>query len=341
MTTGEDPFAILGLQQEASPDEVKRAYRRLAMRWHPDRNPSLLAANEFKRVHAAYELLLDAERLAEWQEAQSTAPAMDGGGKVGDDLTQALTLTLEEAASGCRKAIDLLQRVVCSTCRASGRLRHQNSVPCPRCSGCGRVARAAGRTSRCDGCAGRGYLRETDCPDCSGRGWRQETRTLSVSVPAGVFEGERLRLARQAPMAAEDVIAGDLYLEIRLAAHPLFVVDGQHLHCRVPVSVFRLLCGGSVEVPTLAGTVRLEIPACLPHSVERRLPGLGFPGRRRTATGDLIVHLQRIDPVGIGSDDRPLLEELEARLAAEIHRRAPELAAWEQVMHARRNFDGC
>ena len=341
MITGEDPFAVLGLQQEASLDEVKRAYRRLAMRWHPDRNPSLLAANEFKRVHAAYELLLDAERLAEWQQTQSTVPETEGGGKVGDDLTQALTLTLEEAALGCRKAVELLQRVACTTCRSSGRLKHQNSVPCPRCSGCGRVVRAGGRTSRCDGCAGRGYLRETDCPDCAGSGWGQEMRTLSVSVPAGVLEGERLRLARQAPLAAHDAIAGDLYLEIRLAVHPLFVLDGQNLHCRVPVSVFRLLCGGSIEVPTLAGTARLEIPACLPRSVEWRLPGLGFPGKRRAAAGDLVVHLHRIDPVEIGSDDRPLLEELEARLAAEIHQRAPDLAAWEQQMHARRNFDGC
>ncbi len=339
MTICDNPFTVLGVAQEASLDEVRRAYRRLAMHWHPDRNPSAAAGSEFKRVHAAYELLLDPQRLAEWRQAQAAGVAAAGAaaGKTGEDLTQALTLTLEEAAQGCRKEIELWQRLGCSSCRGRGRVQHNHSVPCPLCSGCGRVARAGGGTSRCDGCAGRGYLRETACPDCAGSGWVEEARTLSVSVPAGLVDGERLRLARQAPLAPGDAIAGDLYLEIRLAEHPLFVLQGRDLHCQVPVSVFRWLCGGCIEVPTLRGTSRLELPACAPPLAEQRLPGLGFPDKRQATAGDLVLHLQRIYPQDVGSDDLALLETLETRLAVDLGRRAPQLAAWALQMRARRN----
>ncbi len=338
MTICENPYTVLGVPQEASPDEVRRAYRRLAMRWHPDRNPSAVAGSEFKRVHAAYELLLDPQRLAEWRQAQAAgdATASAATGQTGEDLTQALTLTLEEAAQGCRKEIELWQRVGCSSCRGRGFVQHNHSVPCSRCSGCGRVAREGGRTSRCDGCAGRGYLRETSCPDCAGSGWVDEARTLSVSVPAGLVDGERLRLARQAPLAPGDAIAGDLYLEIRLAEHRLFVLQGRDLHCQVPVSVFRWLCGGGIEVPTLRGTTRLELAACAPLAAQR-LRGLGFPDKRQAAAGDLVVHLQRTYPQDVGSDDLALLEILEARLAKDLDRRAPPLAAWALQMRVRRN----
>jgi molecular chaperone DnaJ len=340
MSNCEDPFAILGVSREASIDEVKRAYRRLAMHWHPDRNSSPAAECQFQRVHAAYELFLDQQRLAEWQQTTVTMAESSeaSAGNAGDDLTQGLTLTLEEAAQGCSKNIELVHRVRCVTCRASGRVQHNHSVACARCSGCGRVARKGGGTNRCEGCAGRGYLRETPCPDCAG-GWRRETRTLAVRVPPGLVDGERLRLARQAPPTpgGEGAKAGDLYLEISIAAHPLFVLDGRDVHCEVPVSVFRLLCGGHIEVPTLIGTASLEFPSGAKLPLEQRMPGLGFPAKRGRAAGDLVVHLLGVYPDSVSPQDIELLTAMEERLLADLDRRAPQLAAWELQMRARRH----
>ncbi|MEF8698423.1 MAG: DnaJ C-terminal domain-containing protein [Candidatus Accumulibacter sp. UW26] len=349
MSDFEDPFSILGVRPEASQEELKRAYRRLAMQWHPDRNPSVMAESEFKRVQAAYELCLDPLRLAEWQQAQA-ARATNGtserraAARSADDLTQILTLSLEEAARGCRRNIDLMHRFRCPACRGSGRLQHRHSVACHACSGCGRLVRKGGGTSLCEACSGRGYLRETACPDCAASGWRQELRTLMVTVPPGMLDGERLRLARQAPLPADDAaiagddaaIAGDVYLEIRLAAHPLFALCGRDLHCQVPVSIFRLLAGGRVEVPTLQGTTRFALSPSPQLAQEHRLPGLGYPDKRGRAAGDLVVHLQRSIPEAVGSEDVALLEKLEERLADDLDRRAPQLAAWERQMRTRR-----
>ncbi len=340
MTLSEDPFSILGVDRQAPLAEVKRAYRRLAMLWHPDRNPSPAAEREFRRVHAAYELLLDPQRLADWQQTQAAGASArrSEAENVGEDCLQELTLTLEEAARGCRRNIELTHHVRCRICSGSGRLQHPHSVPCPVCSGCGRVAKKGGRTSRCEVCVGRGYLRETDCPECSGSGWCTELRTLAVTVPPGLLDGERLRLARQAPLppGSDGTIAGDLYLEIRLAVHPLFVVQGRDLHCQVPVSIFRLLCGGSIEVPTLTGTARVELPPSAHQVAEERLRGLGFPAKGGSAAGDLVVRVLGIYPQGVTAEDRELLAALEARLAADLDRRAPQLAAWALQMRARR-----
>lgn len=339
MTLRDDPFTILGVKEEASREEVKRAYRRMAMFWHPDRNPSPIAGSEFKRVHAAYELLCDPQRLAVWRQtsAAEATPGDPVAENVGADLVQALILTLEEAASGCRRNVELIDCVPCHNCAGSGRVQHDHLVPCPACSGCGRVSRASGRTSRCDICAGRGYLRETACSDCTGSGWQQALRTLAVTVPPGLLDGERLRLTRQAPrpVGGEKAVAGDLYLEIRFAAHALFVLQGRDLHCQVPVSVFRRLAGGRVEVPTLTGSASLELSPWAQQPGEHRLPGYGYPGKRARAAGDLVVHLASIDP-HVGPEDIELLEGLEDRLAADLDRRAPELAAWELQMRARR-----
>jgi molecular chaperone DnaJ len=338
----EDPFFVLGIAREASRDEIKGAYRRLAMRWHPDRNPSPAAAVEFKRVHAAYELLLDDERLATWQQAQRDAAADCAGDRaavVGEDHVQVLPLTLEQAAAGCRRTVELLQRVRCSTCSGSGRVQHSHSVPCPACSGCGRVVRAGGRTGRCDSCGGRGYLRETACPDCAGSGWRNEVRTLEVTVPPALLAGERLRLARQAPLPAGDGcrIAGDLYLEISLLTHDFFDLAGPDLHCRVPLSIFRLLSGGRVEVPTLGGTTWIDLPPWPATAGGHRLPGLGFPGKGVRVAGDLVLHPEAIHPQVAAREDCQLLELLEWRLAGDLERRAPLLADWQERLRARRD----
>lgn len=355
MTFTHDPFITLGLHRDASREEVKRAYRRLAMRWHPDRNPSAAAESEFKRIKAAYELLLDPQAYAEWNAANAArqagaASAADSAESAPEgaaepaatgaaDVTQRLDLTLAEAAHGCQKTVELTRSARCPTCAGSGRVHHAHSVPCAQCSGCGRVRGERGGTRVCAGCAGRGYLREADCADCAGSGWRTHTRTLAVRVPAGVLDGERLRLARQAT-AAGDGAAGDLYLELRIAAHPLFALHGRDLHCTVPLSIFRLLLGGRIDVPTLDGLAPLDLPpgGAPAHAgesgagAELRLPGRGFPKKHGRGAGDLLVRLQPVYPTQLGAADAKLLEKLEASLRDDLARRAPALAEWAELL---------
>ncbi|MCM8625044.1 DnaJ C-terminal domain-containing protein [Accumulibacter sp.] len=342
MSSNEDPFVVLGVSRGASPEEVKRAYRRLAMFWHPDRNPSAAAESEFKRIHAAYESYLDPQRLAALEQPDEEGAADQGGQAAGDevgaDLTQVLILTLEEAALGCRKNVELVHSVRCAACRNSGRIQHRNSVPCPACSGCGRVSCGSGRTSRCTGCSGRGYLYETACPECAGTGWRPELRTLSVTVPPGLLDGERLRLSRQAPLppGGTRMRPGDLYLEVAFAEHPLFNLQGRDIHCHVPVSVIFMLCGGAIEVPTLFGTVSVELPRHAHQSPEQRFAGLGYPDKQASLAGDLVIHLQAIYPQELPDMDLELLAGIEERVAADPGRCSPALAAWNERMRLRR-----
>jgi len=350
MRKTDDPFALLGLRQSASLEDVKRAYRRLAMRWHPDRNPSAAAESEFKRIKAAYELILDPQRYAQWQEERAAGEPADespddpaespepSAGPTGDDLTQGLTLTLEEAAHGCVKSIELARSTRCSPCHGTGRVQRTHSVPCAQCNGVGRLRGDNNGSRLCEGCGGKGYLRETDCPECGGSGWRKKLRTLSVRVPAGIMPGERLRLARQARHGPEgEGAAGDLYLEIRLAAHALFELQQRDLHCTVPVSIFRLLGGGAIDVPTLGGSSVLELRPYPGHGLDYRLPAQGFPKKHGRGAGDLIVHLRPVYPAHFGAKDLALLERLEASLAGDLEQRAPELAAWAERLREQQN----
>lgn len=343
MKQSDDPYAVLGLRRTASLEDVKRAYRRLAMRWHPDRNPTATAEAEFKRIKAAYEFILDPQRHAQWQQSGSSGHAAPHDeppepAATGDDLTQSLILTLEEAAHGCIKSVELVRSTRCTPCHGSGRVQHTHSVPCAQCNGIGRVRGDSRGTRLCEGCGGRGYLRETDCTECAGSGWRKKLRTLSVRVPAGILHGERLRLARQARHGPEgEGTAGDLYLEIRLAAHALFELRERDLHCSVPVSIFRLLSGGAIDVPTLHGSVPLDLLAYPGHGLDYRLPAQGFPKKHGRGAGDLLLHLQPVYPRHFSAKDRALLERLEASLAGDLAQRAPELAVWAERLREQQN----
>ncbi len=340
MKHAKDPYSLLGLGPTASLEEVKRAYRRLAMRWHPDRNPSAAAESEFKRIRAAYELILDPQRYAQWQQEAASGKAAPDEAAVSpspaEDHFQTLVLSLEEAAQGCVKPIELVRSSRCTPCHGSGRVKLNHSVFCSLCKGVGSL-RSAGRGTRtCDGCDGRGYLREADCEECSGSGWRKKSRTLSVKVPPGIVQGERLRLARQARNGPEgEAAAGDLYLEIRLAPHPLFELQERELHCRVPVSIFRLLCGGELAVPTVNGSTLLELQPYPEHGLDYCCAGQGFPKKHGRGASDLFVHLCPVYPQQLGAKERALLERLEHSVNADPKLRAAELGAWIALMEER------
>lgn len=347
-----DPFNVLGLSRTASPTEVKRAFRRLAMHWHPDRNATREAEERFKQIKAAYELILDPERLAAWDAKENQArtaneasrkkktanpspedanTSTDTDAAASSDTSHiTLHLELEEAAFGCTKTIRLLSEHPCAECHGRGQHEHSHSLPCSDCHGVGHIR--SGRTSHaCTTCAGRGYVRITRCSVCDGSGWKKEIRHLEVRIPAGMLPGERLRLARQYH-PREGAPVSDLFIAIAIHPHPLLSLEGCHLECSVPVSIFRLLHGGEIEIPTLGGTQFIPLNAYPAHPLEYLLPGLGYPGRHGRAAGHLHVHLRAVYPSSLDEAERKLLARLDKAMQAQAAHIAPELAAWETCL---------
>ena len=339
-----DPFKTLGLAWGAGAEEAKRAYRRLVMQWHPDRNPSPEAEETFKRIKAAFELVSDPLRFAEWQAQRERTPDTpppgaapeadeDNDGYEGEPAPE-VSLSLEEAAFGCEKEVAVERRATCDNCDGSGEVNLGRSQPCRHCSGCGRLRDPKGTTVVCGNCGGKGFTARDSCRTCDGLGMAVRRQTFQVRVPAGVKSGDRIRLAGRVGKAA----AADLILHIVLAPHELFELQGQDLHCRVPVSIFRLLAGGAVEVPTLAGSESIELKPWPAHGLDYRLPGQGFPGRGRRKAGDLRVSFEPVHPRPGSAVARELLEGLEALLQDDLAAWAPELETWHEKL-ARRSLD--
>jgi molecular chaperone DnaJ len=329
-----DPYALLGVNSDATSAEIKRAFRRLAMEWHPDRNPSRDAEERFKQIKAAYELVLDPERLAEWRATRATASATSASTDEAPNLL--LSIELEEAASGCTRTISLATDAHCSACAGSGKIEHLQSIACSSCKGVGKV-RGGRHSSTCQLCGGRGYVRISPCGECAGRGWLRSERSLQVRIPAGIQPGERLRLARQhRPHAGKP--AEDLYVTLEFLPHPFFKLDGRDLLCTVPVNIFRLLHGGVIDVPTLSGMHPLDIEPYPQHGLDYRIPGLGYPGRHGRGAGIMKINLQPVfpsRPQELSDTDRKLLLRLEKAMLNEQSRQAPELSEWQQKLRTR------
>jgi molecular chaperone DnaJ len=333
-----DPFVILGLSRGASAEEVKRAYRRQAMRWHPDRNPTRETEEQFKSIKAAYELLLDAGRRHEWESKHPADTGMDADhsdhGDDGEAFEIMVHLDLEEAAAGCTRTIALAARHPCDDCQGQGHIEHRTSVACAICRGVGQVR--SGRSSTpCGACKGRGYVRKTACPRCTGNGWIATERQIQVRIPAGTQPGERLRLPRQ--HRPHDGPAGDLFVIVAFHTHPFFTLDGKDLHCDVPVNLFRLLHAGPLTVPTLTGMQEITIEPYPGQGLDYCLPGLGYPGRHGRGAGQLCLHLRPVFPQHLSDAERKLLLRLEKAMLGDLVTRAPELAAWERKLRHRQS----
>ena len=321
---------VLGVAADASPAEVKRAYRRLAMRWHPDRNDHPEAVERFKEINAAYERLLavDDENGAE---SEDDEPAGENPSpRRAADIRLNIELSLEEAAAGCRRKLRYVRGKPCPTCAGSGEAGIARTRFCGACHGSGRVRDGRRGLSTCGTCGGRGLFTERICPDCGGSGREAGEVELEIGVPPGMLAGDELRLAGQGEPANGELAAGDLYLTVVIRSHPLFRMQGRDLFFTMPVSALALIAGGEIEVPVPGGRTTLSLEPGDAAARELRVPAKGFPGRGKNPSGDLVVHLQPVFPTALGKKQRKALLEAEALLQAKADTMLPDIATWRR-----------
>ena len=363
-----DYYEVLGVNRDASEDDIKKAYRKLAMKHHPDRNPDNPKAEEqFKEAKEAYEILSDAGKRAAYDQYGHAGvdPTMAagaggfrggrpdfgdfseafgdifgdifGGGRQrsnvyrGADLRYNLEITLEQAARGTETRIRIPTMEECATCHGSGAKPGTQPTTCPTCGGHGQVRMQQGFFSiqqTCPRCHGSGKIVESPCPTCHGAGRLKQHKTLSVKIPAGIDEGDRIRLAGEGEAGANGGPPGDLYVVIHLQAHPVFQRDHNDLHCEMPISFTTAALGGELEIPTLDGHARLKIPAETQSGKVFRLRGKGIRGVRSSGSGDLLCHVVVETPVNLTPRQKELLQELEAINIKDGGRHNPRAKSW-------------
>ena len=346
-----DLYEVLGVAKNASDDEIKKAYRRLAMKYHPDRNPDDKVAEEnFKDAKLAYEVLADARKRAAYDQfghagieggpggggPGGAGPNFSdifgdifgdifsgggGGGRGGRDsayrgadLRYMLDLTLEEAVFGTTAKIRVPTLVGCQHCNGSGAKKGTKPAQCPTCNGVGQVRMQQGFFSiqqTCPRCHGRGVVIMDPCEHCHGHGRVEEQKTLSVKVPAGVDNGDRIRLSGEGEAGEGGGPAGDLYVQIRVKPHPIFTREENDLFCEVPISFTMAALGGEMEVPTLDGRVALKIPSETQTGRVFRLRGKGVKSVRGGLQGDLLCKVTVETPVNLTRKQKDLLEQFE------------------------------
>lgn len=346
-----DFYEVLGVQKGATDAELKKAYRKKAMELHPDRNKDNPGSETaFKEVNEAYDVLKDADKKAAYDRFGHAAfeggmgggPRQGGGGDFssafsdvfedlfgdfmggrggaqraarGSDLRYNLRVSLEEAFGGRQKTIAVTTSVACDSCSGTGASGGAEPSNCPTCSGMGKVRAQQGfftveRT--CPTCSGRGRIITNPCTSCAGSGRKQKDRSLSVNIPAGVETGTRIRLAGEGEAGLRGGPAGDLYIFIEVADHPIFEREGSDLYCRIPISIGDAALGGEIEAPTIdGGRSRVKIPAGSQSGKQMRLRGKGMPSLRGGSSGDLYIELAIETPVNLTARQKELLREFE------------------------------
>ncbi|MCG9552872.1 molecular chaperone DnaJ [Vibrio sp. Isolate32] len=351
-----DFYEVLGVSRDASERDIKKAYKRLAMKFHPDRNQGdESAANKFKEVKVAYEILTDPQKKAAYDQYGHAAfeqGGMGGGGfgggqgdfgdifgdvfgdifgggrrgggqaraQRGSDLRYNMELSLEEAVRGVSKEIEVPTLVECDTCDGSGAKKGSSAQTCGTCHGHGQVQMRQGFFAvqqTCPTCNGKGKIIKDPCNSCHGQGRKQKTKTLNVKIPAGVDTGDRIRLSGEGEAGEQGAPAGDLYVQVHVKEHNIFERDGNNLYCEVPVSFSMAALGGEVEVPTLDGRVNLKVPEETQTGRMFRMRGKGVKGVRGGGVGDLIVKLVVETPVKLSSRQKELLREFEETCGGE------------------------
>lgn len=359
-----DYYEVLGVAKNASDDEIKKAYRRLAMKHHPDRNKDNPSAEEkFKEAKQAYEILSDNQKRTAYDQfghagvgAGAGAGGFGGagfgdafsdifsdifgGGRSGGggnrvfrgaDLRYNLSLTLEEAVKGTSVKVRVPTMVACETCGGSGAKKGTKPVTCATCGGHGQVRLQQGLFSiqqTCPKCHGSGQSISDPCAKCHGHGRVQERKTLSVKVPPGVDNGDRIRLAGEGEAGENGGPPGDLYVQISVKEHPIFVREDNDLYSDVPISFSTAALGGELNVPTLEGQVKLKIPKETQSGKMFRLRGKGVKSVRSRVTGDLFCRVVVETPVNLSKKQQELLSEFESSLEAGKKRHRPKAHSW-------------
>lgn len=358
-----DFYEVLGVERGATDADIKKAYRRLAMKFHPDRNPGdPEMENKFKEAKEAYEVLKDSEKRRAYdqfghagvgQGAQGGFGGADAfsdlfgdvfgdifgtgrrGGRSqvfrGADLRYELELSLEQAVRGDSVNIDIPAQAACESCKGSGASPGTEPVRCQTCSGTGTLRVQQGFFSiqqTCRVCQGTGQRIETPCRDCGGRGRVRRNRTLAVKVPAGVDNGDRIRLAREGEPGRNGGPPGDLYVDIAVQPHPIFAREGRDLRCEVPLSFATAALGGSIDVPTLDGQVALKIPPETQSGSVFRLRGKGVRAVRSSGVGDLFCHVQIETPVHLTETQKDMLRAFDQSVSGGGARHNPKARTW-------------
>jgi molecular chaperone DnaJ len=338
-----DYFEVLGIKKRASSDEVKRAFRRLAKKFHPDKNPGdSLSEDRFKEVNEAYAVLSDPEKRREYDRfghlvrganLEGVGEAFGdlfgdlfGGrkrrGSRGTDLRYTLELSFEEAAFGIEKEITLPRFVACPACGGSGAEPPSQPAACRECDGSGQLRVQQGFfgvTRPCPECRGSGRIVEDPCAACQGRGQVQGERGLKVKVPPGVDTGQRLRLSGEGEPGLRGAPAGDLFVVIRVKPHPLFVRDENDVVCEMPVSFPQVALGATVEVPTLDGKVKMRIPAGTQSGKIFRLREKGIPALGGYGRGDQLVRVTVETPTRMSDEQKMALRRFVELSGEEAH----------------------
>ena len=349
-----DYYEVLGLTRSAGDDEVKAAFRKLAMKWHPDKNPGDQdCEHRFKEINEAYDILKDGDRRAAYDRFGHAAFEQGGGAGFGTDFASAfhdifddlfgmggrrgrasgrergadlrynLEITLEEAFAGKTAQVRLPTSVTCETCSGTGAKAGTQPVSCRNCGGTGRVRHAQGfftleRT--CPACQGRGSVIEQPCKACNGAGRMTRERTLEVQIPAGVEDGTRIRLASEGEAGLRGGTTGDLYIFLSIIPHSIFQREGADLFCRVPIAMTTASLGGEFEVPTIdGGRTRVKIPEGTQTGKRLRLPSKGMPVLRSKARGDMYVQVTVETPQKLTKHQKDLLKEFEKESSKDTH----------------------
>ena len=353
-----DLYEVLGVTKSASKDEIKKAYRKLAMQHHPDKNQGNKESEAlFKEASHAADILLDDNKKAHYDRFGHDGPQMGGGGggfgggfqgggdfgdlgdifgdifgemlggnrgrrggraggrraQAGDDLQTEINITFEEAAFGVEKEIQIMRSVVCETCHGSGAKKDSGPVTCDMCQGHGEIRRQQGFftiAQPCPKCHGKGTMIKDPCDTCRGQGRTKKKEKLSVKVPAGIDEGQRLKLSGQGDSGLHGGPAGDLYVMLRIQEHEFFKRDEYDVHCEVPISFSQAALGTDIEVPTLGGRVSMKIPEGTQSGQKMKLRNKGITKLGGYGFGDQIITIHVETPTKLSKEQRELFSRL-------------------------------
>jgi molecular chaperone DnaJ len=357
-----DYYEVLGIKKNASNDEIKKSYRRLAMKHHPDRSKEDSdAESKFKEAKEAYEVLSDSDKRAAYDQfghdgVRGGPPGggfsaegfgdifgdvfgdIFGGGRRsrsqvfrGADLGYELRLDLEKAVSGDSVTIEVPTQVTCEECTGSGAEKGSEPVKCTTCGGTGQVRMQQGFFAiqqTCPACKGAGTLITDPCSNCHGRGRISKTKRLSVKVPEGVEDGDRIRLSGEGEAGRSGGPPGDLYVEIRVSPHKIFHRNGADLSCEVPISFGTAALGGEIELPTLDGHVSLKIPAGTQSGKKFRLRGKGVTTVRDRRQGDLFARVAVETPINLTAEQESFLRSFDDSISADADTHSPRAGGW-------------